>query len=107
MTTAAFPALGCTYRANYGERVYRVAFSNDGKTLRWAEDAAPDFEAVAVTETYRAVPIRPAVFMVTWKEADGTTVTHVEDFDSSTVHAAITLPDHTFLNLTGSWIPLG
>ncbi|PAU52526.1 hypothetical protein BZL41_24960 [Pseudomonas sp. PIC25] len=103
MTAIAFPAIGHVFRADYGERVYRVAFDADGKTLRWAPFPAEDFDAAATTETYRALPIRPGVFMVTWKEADGTTVTHVEDFEHDTVHAAITLPDHTFLNLTGSW----
>lgn len=106
MTDTAFPAINHTYRADYGELVYRVAFAGDGKTLRWAEDAASDFDAAAKTETYRAVPIRPGVFMVTWREADGTTVTHVEDFENDIVQAAITLPDRTFLTLEGGWTRL-
>ncbi len=106
MTETTFPALGCVFLADYGERVYRVAFANDGETLRWAENSATDFDAVAVTETYRAIPIRDGVFMVTWKESDGTTVTHVEDFENGIVHGAITLPDHTFLTLKGTWTRL-
>lgn len=103
MADIAFPASGHVYRADYGDPVYRVAFADDGRTLRWAAFAAEDFDAEAKKETYRIIPIRPGVFMVTWKEADGTTVTHVEDFENDTVHAAITLPDNTLLNLTGSW----
>lgn len=56
--------------------------------------------------TYRAVAIRPQVFFVTWKEADGTTVTHIEDFAEGIVHTNITQPDLTFLNLSGSWTRL-
>jgi hypothetical protein len=44
--------------------------------------------------------------MVTWQETDGITVTHVEDFENDLVHAAITLPDRTFLNLKGAWTRL-
>ncbi|MDE4586732.1 MoaF-related domain-containing protein [Sinorhizobium meliloti] len=57
-------------------------------------------------KTYQATFIRPGVFIVTWQEADGITVTHVEDFENDTVHAAITLPDQKFLTLTGSWTRL-
>ncbi|RCS22180.1 hypothetical protein DUT91_19480 [Phyllobacterium salinisoli] len=103
MTDTAFPATGHVYKADYGDPVFRVAFNADGKTLRWAPFAAADFDAEAATENYQATFIRPDVFMVTWKEADGTTVSHVEDFENATVHAAITMPDHQFLTLTGSW----
>jgi hypothetical protein len=106
MTNISFPATGHVYKADYGDLTFRVAFGTDGKTLHWAPFAAKDFDIEATTETYRATHIRPGVFMVTWKEADGTTVTHVEDFESGIVHASITLPDHTFLNLKGTWTRL-
>lgn len=106
MTNTAFPAIGHVYKADYGDPVFRVSFATDGKTLRWAPFSAEDFEAAATTETYRATYIRPGVFMVTWQEADGITVTHVEDFENDTVHAAITLPDRKFLTLTGRWTRL-
>lgn len=106
MTNQTFPALGHIYKADYGDPVFRVAFGVDGKTLRWAPFAAEDFDAAATTETYQASYIRPGVFMVTWQEADGITVAHVEDFENDTVHAAITLPDKTFLTLTGDWLRL-
>jgi hypothetical protein len=45
--------------------------------------------------------IRPGVFLVSWQEHDGTTVTHVEDFDSNTFHSRATLADHRFMRITG------
>jgi hypothetical protein len=77
--------------------VFHVDFAPDGKTLRWADASAEDFDAVAHMETYSATFIRPHVFWVTWKEADGTTVTHVEDFETGYVYASITQPDLTFV----------
>jgi hypothetical protein len=106
MTPTDFLAVGHVYKADYGDRVFRVAFGEDGKTLRWVPFTVEDFEVAATTEIYQATYIRPGVFMVTWKEADGITVTHVEDFENGIVHASITLPDHTFLNLKGTWTRL-
>lgn len=45
--------------------------------------------------------VRPGVFLVSWQEQDGTTVTHVEDFDSNTFHSRATLPDQRFMRVTG------
>lgn len=106
MTDKAFPAIGQRYLADYGQVVFHVDFAQDGKTLRWAEAPAVDFDSAAHTETYSATYVRPGVFWVTWKEADGTTVTHVEDFENDTVFASITMPDHEFLTLTGNWTRL-
>lgn len=103
MANETFPGVGHRYRADYGAVVFHVDFAPDGKTLRWADASAEDFDVVARMETYSATFIRPHVFWVTWKEADGTTVTHVEDFESGNVHASITQPDLTFLTLKGRW----
>ncbi|WP_284163456.1 hypothetical protein [Frigidibacter sp. SD6-1] len=103
---APYPAVGHVYKADFGDPVFRVAFDADGTTFRWAPFAAEDFDAVAKTETYQATYIRPGVYMVTWREADGLTVTHVEDFENDTLYSSITLPDRTFLNLTGTWTRL-
>ena len=54
------------------------------------------------TIEYTAVPIRPAVFMVHWKEKSGNTVVHVEDFEKGMVHTNITTPDLSFYNLSGT-----
>ncbi|TPN89432.1 hypothetical protein FJ987_00440 [Mesorhizobium sp. CU2] len=102
VTTETFPAIGHVYEARFGELAFHLQFDANGSTMRFAPADAPDFaEAEAVT--YRATAIRACVFMVTWSEADGTTVTHVEDFENGIVHTNITKPDHSFLNLSGGW----
>lgn len=106
MTEKTFPGTGHRYLADYGVVVFHVDFAPDGKTLRWAEAPVSDFDAESYTETYTAVFVRPGVFWVTWKEADGTTVSHVEDFDNEIVYASITQPNLEFLTLTGKWTRL-
>lgn len=102
MATNIFPAPGYTYEARFGGLAFQLQFDVDGKTMRFAPADAPDFGA-AEAVTYRVLTIRPDVFLVTWTEADKTTVTHVEDFENGVVHTNITKPDHSLLNLTGSW----
>ncbi len=85
MTTETFPAIGHIYEASFGDLAFRLQFDSDGSTMRFTSADAPDFGS-AQAVTYRAVGIRSGVFMVTWTEADGTTVTHVEDFENGAVH---------------------
>ncbi|MBB5696398.1 MoaF-related domain-containing protein [Muricoccus pecuniae] len=106
MTTDRFPAPGHIYEARFGAMAFRLQFDADGRTMRFVPADAPNFTG-AQAVTYQATAIRPGVFMVTWKEADGTTVTHVEDFEHGEVRTNITQPDLTFLNLAGTWSRVG
>lgn len=64
----------------------------------------PSGRVQQVVETAVTV-IRPGVFLLSWTEADGTTVVHVQDFETSTVHSHARLPDGTLLRSRGtiSW----
>jgi hypothetical protein len=55
----------------------------------------------ARTETVKIVTtlIRPGVFIVSWVEAGGATVVHVEDFAQGALYSHATLPDGTFLRM--------
>lgn len=52
-------------------------------------------------ETVKVVAtlIRPGVFLVSWVEASGATVVHVEDFAQSVLYSHATLPDGKFLRM--------
>jgi hypothetical protein len=43
--------------------------------------------------------IRPGLFLVSWVEAGGATVVHLEDFAASVLYSHATLPDGTFLRM--------
>jgi hypothetical protein len=55
----------------------------------------------ARTETVKIVTtlLRPGVFIVSWVEASGATVVHVEDFAQGALYSHATLPDGTFLRM--------
>lgn len=53
------------------------------------------------TVTIAASRLRPGIFAVSWVEASGATVVHIEDFERCFVHSYATLPDGTFLEMQG------
>ena len=55
----------------------------------------------ARTETVKIVTtlLRPGVFIVSWVEASGATVVHVEDFAQGALYSHATLPDGAFLRM--------
>jgi hypothetical protein len=57
----------------------------------------------AHTETVKIAVsrIRAGAFAVSWVEASGATVVHVEDFARGVVHSYATLPDSSFLRMQG------
>ena len=59
----------------------------------------------ARTETVdiHAVPLGNSLFVVSWQERDGATVTNVQDYDRGLVHSHATLPDGQFLRMTGTF----
>jgi predicted SnoaL-like aldol condensation-catalyzing enzyme len=58
----------------------------------------------ARTETVEiaVMPLGNGIFAVSWQEADGATVTNLQDYDRGLVHAFATLADGTFLRMTGT-----
>ena len=100
--TQAYPPIGQVWQVRFGDMAFDLDFAADGKAMTYTHVGAG--EAVALPQAtvyYTAVPIRPGVFMVYWIEPDGSTVTHVEDFEQGVVHTNITLPDGTFINKSG------
>ncbi|MDF3125980.1 nuclear transport factor 2 family protein [Rheinheimera sp. 1928-s] len=58
----------------------------------------------ARTETVdiQVIPLGNSLFAVSWQEKEGATVTNIQDYDSGLVHSFATLPDGTFLRMTGT-----
>jgi hypothetical protein len=50
---------------------------------------------------YVATSIRPGIFLVSWVEASGATVVHIEDFAERTIYSNATLPGGDFLRMKG------
>jgi hypothetical protein len=65
---------------------------------RIASGPRAGFEETVAIEVHL---IRPDVFLVSWQEADGITVVHLEDFGDNTFYSQATLPHGKFKRVRG------
>ena len=55
-------------------------------------------ETVAITLT----ELRPKLYMATWTEKSGTTVTQVQDYENGVIYSNWTVPGEGFKNIKGT-----
>lgn len=72
-----------------------------------ARHVAGPMAGMAETMTYTANLLRPGLFAVTWQEADGSTVVHIEDFEAGTVQVAVTTAKLDFMQFAGAMKRVG
>jgi hypothetical protein len=92
-----FPAVGPCYLVDFkgdgGE--FRVQLDFHSETSLTYTGVKPDGtldNANSETVTITVEPIRDQLFLVTWKEAEGDTVVHLEDYKNNTIITNITEP---------------
>ncbi len=96
--------IGHTFKFDFGEYAFQLHFKNDTLlTLALLRGTKPGPEQTVVISKTR---IRPNVYMVTWQEKSGTTVTDVQDFGRGIVYANITEPGNHFEHWIGKITPL-
>jgi hypothetical protein len=100
MSTTPFPAVGHVYEANFGSWVFHLHFKSE--TVMTLTNAEGLFKGISETVQISVTLIRPDVFMITWQEADRTTVVHVQDFENGIVHTYVTEPNGAFLCASGT-----
>jgi len=59
--------------------------------------------ARTATVGIEVVPLGNGIFAVSWQEADGATVTNVQDHDRCLIHSFVTLPGGGFLRMAGTF----
>lgn len=100
MTTDKIQVVGNKFNADFGDYLFELFFESETQltftSLRGENLGYSETVQITMTE------IRPNVYMTTWIEKAGTTVTHIEDFENNTVYTNIIYPDLTFYNLKGT-----
>jgi len=100
--SASFPGVGHQYLADFG--AFKVALNFTSSTsLTYAGMAADGTLGAWKTVVIRTEEIRAHLFLVTWQEADRTTVVHVEDYENYTIITNITNPDGSFEQFHGTF----
>ena len=100
MSTPHFPAVGHVYEANFGSWVHHLHFESE--TVMTLSIAEGPFAGTSETVQIAVTPIRPGVFLISWQEADKTTVIHLEDFENGIVHTNIIKSRGGFIRRSGT-----
>jgi MoaF-like len=97
-TATAYPALGHAYLFEFGTLAFRNEYSLDGKELTFTRLR----DGYTGTVHYTTVAIRPNLFWTYWVEADGTSVSRVEDFERGLAFATVHFHEGKVINLSGT-----
>lgn len=97
----SFPAVGNRYLVDF--QAFRVELYFASVTSMTYTDIEMDGSRGS-SETVLIVvePIRDHLFLVTWQEADKTTVVHLEDYKDNTIITCITSPNGDFSKFHGT-----
>ncbi|WP_218827374.1 MoaF-related domain-containing protein [Caballeronia sordidicola] len=98
----AFPAVGHRYLVDFGAFQVELFFTSLG-SLTYTDILSRGERGQSETVNIRITPIGDLLFLVTWQEADKTTVVHVEDFQNNTIITNITNPDLSFNQFKGTF----
>ncbi len=101
-----FPAIGDVFEVNFGgDFIFHLYFKSDIE-MTFTAMAGPT-KGASETVHITAIPIRHGVFMLHWREAIGTEVVHIEDFDRGIVYTNITPPNAKSIHLKGTLKKVG
>ena len=101
----SFPAVGQRYLVDFVAFRVELYFSSIASmtyTSIGKDGSRGGSETVAIT----VEPIRDQLFLVTWQEADKTTVVHLEDYKLMTIVTNITGTDGSFDKFHGRMTPV-
>lgn len=105
MSTAPFPMAGQRFEVDYGDLVATNAYARDGRTLTY-EITKGALTGNAATVGFEWRHLSGRSYAISWQEADGSTVVHIDDLEAGRSFAFFTTPDRQFFRLEGSLRPL-
>jgi len=93
--------VGSKFRVTFG--ITQAILHIQSETLINFTITQKDGEVVDTTEavTVKMTELRPLLYMVTWQESNGTTVTQVHDYEKGTIYSNWTTATGEFKNLQG------
>jgi hypothetical protein len=96
-----FPAVGHRYLVDFQAFRVELFFASDN-SLTYTGIKPDGSHGGSETVTICVEPIRDELFLVSWQEADKTTVVHLEDYKDHTIITNITNPDQSFQKFHGT-----
>jgi|BarGraIncu00222A_1022003.scaffolds.fasta_scaffold112392_2 hypothetical protein len=106
-STMSYPMIGKSYEVRFPTMAFVLTFLSD-KRLRFTVQSSPDLPAGSSHEVDIVMqPLRDGLYLVSWQEASGNTVVHVEDFNEHRVHAFLTMKDGMFIRQDAPLVEVG
>ncbi|MDZ5452067.1 MoaF-related domain-containing protein [Labrys sedimenti] len=105
MNPIAFPLAGQRFEVDYGDLVATNAHAADAPLLHYEITKGP-LTGNRATVGFEWQHLCGQSYAISWQEADGSTVVHIDDFEAGHSLAFFTTPDGTFFRLEGSLQPL-
>ncbi|PKA38792.1 adenylate cyclase, partial [Rhizobium sullae] len=95
-----FPFAGRTFEVDYGDLVATNAYAADRNILTYEITAGPLTGATAQV-AFEWKELDGGNFVISWQEADGSTVVHVDNFEKASSLSFFTTPNAEFFRLSG------
>ncbi|CCM79061.1 MoaF-related domain-containing protein [Rhizobium mesoamericanum] len=100
-TTTRFPFAGSTFEVDYGDLVATNAYSTDENSLIY-EITGGSLKGATATVAFEWKELDGGNFVISWQEADGSTVVHVDNFEKGFSLSFFTTPKSDFYRLSGT-----
>jgi hypothetical protein len=98
--------IGKTYEVDFGMAKAMLKFQSKNSLLftitKMNGKAINEIETVAI----KLIELRPKLYLITWKEKNGNTVTQVQDYENGIIYSNWTLPTGEFNNIKGTLKPI-
>jgi hypothetical protein len=92
-----YPMIGKKYQVTFPTMSFVLHFISD-KQLEFIVEKSPDLAPGSKhTVNIEIQALRDGLYAVSWQEASGNTVVHIEDFKDHRVHAFLTMKDMYFI----------
>lgn len=96
-----FPFAGRTFEVNYGDLVATNAYAADKNSLTYEITGGP-LKGATAEVAFEWTELDGGNFVISWQEADGSTVVHVDNFEKGSSLTFFTTPKSDFYRLSGT-----
>lgn len=97
---------GRTFRVDYDGLSAHNIYAADGRSVRYAIVAGP-YAGASGESPCEWRQVAEGVYAISWQEANGATVVHIDDFAAGRSQAFFTAPDLSFHRVQGTLVDLG
>jgi hypothetical protein len=103
-SAADFPGAGHKFIADFKKFRFEQVYPS-ATALTWTTLNPDGSRGTSETVSIKTQQIANSVFMVSWQEANKTTVVQIQDYAQKIIYTNLTMPDGSFIQLQGKFTP--